>query len=309
MELRTLEYFVAVAEEGSFTKAASRCHVVQSAISHQIRGLEKQLGEALFERLPRRAVLTSGGATLLPYARTCLAAATAAAAQFADRSGGVGGSLSLGTVGGLEGTVVPALLGEYHRRYPGVTVSLSGASSPSLLTAVHDGALDAAVVAEPRGHQSRPLGSRVLLHDRIMAVLPAGSRAPGRPLSLEEVSRHPVITYGPDSGAHGFIREAFAARGLEFHVTYATNDVAIQLALVTERVGIALAPRSSPLLTADRRIVVVPLEPAISFRKMLVWRLDNQLGAPLRTLLGLWPEQAGRTSDEGAGPLLMSPRF
>ncbi|MGW6577726.1 LysR family transcriptional regulator, partial [Streptomyces sp. NPDC054945] len=62
MELRTLEYFVAVAEERSFTKAAVRCHVVQPAISQQIQALEKELGEPLFERLPRQVVLTSGGA-------------------------------------------------------------------------------------------------------------------------------------------------------------------------------------------------------------------------------------------------------
>ncbi|GLF93297.1 LysR family transcriptional regulator [Streptomyces yaizuensis] len=303
MELRTLEYFVAVAEEGSFTRAASRCHVVRSAISHRIRDLEKQLGEALFERLPRQVVLTSGGAALLPHARTCLAAVTAAAAAFDDHPRDVSGALSLGTVGGLAGTVLPGLLGAYHRRHPGVTVNLSGASSPSLTKAVRDGTLDAAVVAEPRGHPSRSLGSRVLLHDRIMAVLPAGSREPGRPLSLEEVSRNAVITYGPDSGAHGFIRDAFAARGLELGVSHATSDVAVQLALVKERIGIALAPRSSPLLTADRRTVAVPLEPAISFRKMFVWRLDNQLAAPLRALLGLWTERAGRPSAGGPGPL------
>ncbi|MEO3973632.1 LysR family transcriptional regulator [Streptomyces sp. CAU 1734] len=296
MELRTLEYFVAVAEEGSFTRAAARCHVVQPAISQQIRSLEKELGEPLFDRLHRRVVLTAGGAALLPHARACLAAARAASVEFAGRAGLLGGSLALGTVGSLEGTRLPRLLGEYHRRHPGVTVEFTGSSSPSLLAAVRGGTLDGAVVAEPREDMSRVLGSRVLLRDRIVAVLPAGSGTAGRPLTLEEVSRGPVITYGPDSGVHGFISAAFEARGLRLDIACATNNVALQLSLVAENFGIALAPRSSPALSGDPRVTVVPLEPAISFRKVFVWRLGSRPNAPLRAFLDMWPGPAAAGS-------------
>ncbi|MER5766171.1 LysR family transcriptional regulator [Streptomyces sp. NPDC001985] len=296
MELRTLEYFVAVAEEGSFTKAAARCHVVQPAISQQIQGLERELGEPLFDRGPRRVVLTAGGAALLPHARAALAAAKAASLEFAGRAGRLGGSLALGTVGGLEATRFPYLLGEYHRRHPGVTVDVTGQSSPSLLAAVRNGTLDGAVMAEPREDLSEILGSCVLLRDWIVAALPAGGSA-DRPLTLDEVSKAPVITYGPDSGVHGFISEAFAARGLPFEIAYATNNVALQLALVVEKVGIALVPHSSPALSADSRVVAVPLIPAISFNKVFAWRLDNQMNPPLRAFLEMWSE-----SDEpGAG--------
>ncbi|MFE3019965.1 LysR family transcriptional regulator [Streptomyces sp. NPDC059256] len=300
MELRTLEYFVAVAEEGSFTKAAARCHVVQPAISQQIQGLEKELGEPLFERLPRQVVLTSGGAALLPHARSCLAAAAAAALEFADRSGLLSGSLALGTVGGLEGTYIPRLLGEYHRRYPGVSVSLTGASSPSLLTKVRDGGIDAAVVASPPEGLPASVGSRVLLEDRIVAVLPAGGRAANRPLRLHEAARSPLISYGPDSGVHAFIRDAFAAKAIQLDIAYATNDVALQIALVAEGVGIALTSHASPVLTADPRFVVVPLEPAIRLRKVFVWRLGPQLSAPLRTILDLWTELSDGPTLAGA---------
>ncbi|MCM2389703.1 LysR family transcriptional regulator [Streptomyces albipurpureus] len=292
MELRTLEYFVAVAEEGSFTRAAARCHVVQPAISQQILGLEKELGEPLFERLHRRVVLTRGGVALLPHARACLAAAAAAAVEFADRAGLLGGSLALGTVGGLEGTCVPGLLGEYYRRHPGVTVNLVGASSPSLLTGVRNGTLDAAVMAAPKEDLSKIIGTRVLQRDRIVAVLPAGARAADQPLTLDEVSKEPIITYSSDSGVHGFISEAFAENGLAFNVTYATNSVPLQLALVAENVGIGLAPSSSPALSANRRTIVVPLVPAISFQKVFAWRLDRRLGAPLRAFLEMWTELA-----------------
>ncbi|MFI2214158.1 LysR family transcriptional regulator [Streptomyces sp. NPDC020141] len=290
MELRTLEYFVAVAEEGSFTRAAARCHVVQPAISQQIQGLERELGEPLFERLHRRVVLTRGGVALLPHARACLAAAEAASVEFADRAGLRGGSFTLGTVGALESTPIPALLGEYYRRHPGVAVSLVGASSPSLLTGVRDGSLDAAVMAAPKEDLSKSVGTRVLLQDWIVAVVPAGSRAADRPLTLDEVSREPVITYGPDSGVRGFISDAFAAKGLPLDVVYATNNVALQIALVVENVGIALAPGSSPAPAADRRVVVVPVLPSIVFQKVFLWRVDKPLGAPLSAFLDMWKE-------------------
>ncbi|GLF92995.1 LysR family transcriptional regulator [Streptomyces yaizuensis] len=302
MELRTLEYFVAVAEEGSFTKAAARCHVVQPAISQQIQTLERELGEPLFQRLPRQVVLTSGGAALLPHARAALAAAAAAALVFADRSGLLSGSLTLGTVGGLEGTRVPRLLGEYHRRYPGVSVSLSGSSSPKLLARVRDGGLDAAVIAPPPGGLPAAVGSRTLLEDRIVAVLPAGSRAADRPMTLDEAALRPVISYSPDSGIHAFIRDAFAAKSLELDIAYATNDVALQIALVAERVGIALTSDASPVLAADPRFVVVPLEPAIRLRKVFAWRLGTQPSAPLRAFLDLWTELTDGPARGGATP-------
>ncbi|MDT9687312.1 LysR family transcriptional regulator [Streptomyces sp. P9(2023)] len=304
MELRTLEYFVAVAEERSFTKAAARCHVVQPAISQQIQALEKELGEPLFERLHRQVVLTSGGAALLPHARACLAAAASAVLEFADRSGLLSGSFALGTVGGLEGTSVPRLLGEYHRRYPRVAVSLTGASSPSLLDKVRDGEIDAAVVAGPPEGGPPAVASRMLLEDRIVAVLPAGSWAPNRPMSLDEAVRSPVISYGPDSGVHAYIRAAFAAQGLRLDIAYATNDVALQVALVAERIGVALTSHASPVLAADPRFVVVPLHPAIRLRKVFVWRSGTGPSAPLRAFLDLWTELSdgpalvdGRTGD------------
>lgn len=299
MELRTLEYFIAVAEERSFTKAAARCHVVQPAISQRIQSLEKELGEPLFERLPRQVALTSGGAALLPHARACLAAAAAAALEFADRSGLLGGSFARGTVGGLEGTRIPRLLGEYHRRYPRVAVTLTGASSPSLLAKVRNGEIDAAVVAGPPEGTLAAVASRVLLEDRIVAVLPAGSRATNRPMPLDEVARSPVISYGPDSGVHAFVREAFAAKGLRLDIAYATNDVALQVALVAERIGIALTSHASPVLAADPRFVIVTLEPAIRLRKVFVWRPGTRPSAPLRAFLDLWTELSDRPTREG----------
>ncbi|MEW2301337.1 LysR family transcriptional regulator [Streptomyces sp. NPDC006655] len=116
MEVRTLQYFLAVAEEKSFTRAAARCHVAQPAISRQIRELERELGEALFERDSRTVRLSTAGAALLPHARVVTGAVAAAKAEFAARSGLLTGNLSLGAADGVEHSSLPARLGAFHRQ-------------------------------------------------------------------------------------------------------------------------------------------------------------------------------------------------
>ncbi|MFJ6620141.1 LysR substrate-binding domain-containing protein [Kitasatospora sp. NPDC091335] len=164
---------------------------------------------------------------------------------------------------------------------------------------VRDGEIDAAVVAGPPDGEPAGVAPRVLLEDRIVAVLPAGSRPSNRPMALCEAVGGPVISYGPDSGAHAFVREAFATAGLRLDIACATNDVALQLALVAEGIGIALTSRASPVLAADRRFTVVPLEPAIRLRKVFVWRAGTRPSVPLRAFLDLWTELSDRPAPDG----------
>jgi DNA-binding transcriptional LysR family regulator len=235
MELRTLEYFVAVAEEGSFTKGAARCHIVQPAISQQIQGLERELGERLFERLPRCVALTPGGRALLPYARECLAVAAKASAEFAARAGLLSGELNLGTVAGMQATFLPKVMGTYNRRHPGVAVRLTDGTS-------------AAVIAAP---PELPAGisARTVLADTIVAVLATGTELAGKArLTFEDICRQPVITYNTESGLWPLISAAFEAKGVALNVRHASNDVPLQVALAAERIGVALSAGSDPAL-------------------------------------------------------------
>ncbi len=285
MELRTLEYFVAVAEEGTFTRAAARCHVVQPAISQQIHGLERELGEPLFDRLARRVTLTAGGRALLPYARDCLAAAGQAAAAFAARSGVLRGELRLGAGSGAQATILPAVIGAYTRRYPAVTVTLTEGASALQLDRLLAGQLDAAIITGPR---DLPAGirSRAIRQDRVVAVVAAGTGLARRAvLTLEQVARHPVISYGPDTGLRPLLQAAFQARGLPLAVAYVSNEVPVQVALAAEGIGVALSAGSDPVLDAAPGIAVRPLRPAIRFAKLLAWRESARAGAPLGAFL------------------------
>ncbi|MER6544765.1 LysR family transcriptional regulator [Streptomyces sp. NPDC001250] len=172
MELRQLSYFVAVAEELHFGRAAERLHIVQSAVSQQIQRLERELGAELFDRSPRRVRLTGAGERLLPEARAVLAAAERARAAVAAPAG-----LRLGTSTGL-GAHLDRVLAAFAERAPQVPVELVSLPAGERLARVAAGRLDAAFVraAEP------PAGVRVvpLWSDPLVAALPATHRLAGR---------------------------------------------------------------------------------------------------------------------------------
>ncbi|MGW7422009.1 LysR substrate-binding domain-containing protein [Streptomyces sp. NPDC054813] len=173
MELRQLTYFVAVAEELHFGRAADRLHIVQSAVSMQIQRLERELGAELFDRSPRRVRLTGAGERLLPEARAVLAAAEKARAAVAPPAG-----LRIGTSTGL-GAHLERVLAAFARRAPDVPVELYSLPVDERLARVAGGRLDAAFV---RAVEPVP-GIRVhpLWPDPLVAALPATHPLAGRP--------------------------------------------------------------------------------------------------------------------------------
>ena len=144
MELRHLATFVAVAEEGSFTRASSRLHVVQSAVSAGVRILERELGAALFDRTTHRVQLTDAGSALLPEARATLAAARAAREAVDAVRGGLRGTVTLGIMqAGAPGTIdIAALLAAFRADHPGVEFRARQGHSAEMAVQVREGGLD-----------------------------------------------------------------------------------------------------------------------------------------------------------------------
>ena len=151
MELRHLEYFVAVAEELSFTKASRRMHVVQSGVSSAIQSLERELAAPLFERDRHRVALTDAGRALLPEARATLGAAQAAKDAVGQARGRLRGTVTVGTMLSTGTVDLPAILGRFHGMHPDVSVRLriSATGSSGLIREVQAGALDLAVASLP----------------------------------------------------------------------------------------------------------------------------------------------------------------
>ncbi len=124
MEIHQLRYFVAVAEEGSFSNAAEREHVSQPSLSQQIHKLEEELNQQLFDRLPRSVVLTEAGRTLLGYARQILSGIAEARQAVTALEHEVAGKLSVGAIPSIALYVLPRLIGNFQRSYPKVTFEL-----------------------------------------------------------------------------------------------------------------------------------------------------------------------------------------
>lgn len=288
MELRTLEYFIAVAEEGSFTRAAQKCFVTQPSISAQIQALERELGEALFDRTQRSTVLTDGGKLLLPYARQCVTAASDAKAEFSARAGLLRGEFRIGTGGGVEHTTVPQLLGALRQKYPGIDIEVAEAPSRLLLDMVLQNQLHAAVIARPVDPLPSTITAAPMFSDHIVAVYDPTVYPLGEigPVPLRDLTQHPIITYPRTSALRAAIDRVAAVAGVAVRANYAANDVRLQVEFVRKGLGIALSVRSDPALK-NTGLTIRHVEPVIEFEKILVWRNDIPASAALRAFLEL----------------------
>jgi DNA-binding transcriptional LysR family regulator len=246
VELRHLEYFVAVAEELSFTRASRRLHVVQSGVSSAIQSLERELGTALFDRDRHRVALTDAGQALLPEARATLAAAQAAREAVGETRSGLRGTVTVGTMQSVGQLDLPALLGRFHTTHPDVAVRLRLASSGSagLAHDVISGALDLALLSLP-GPPPAGLALRFVSAEPLLVVCPpAHPLAARRSVTLGEIADDAFIDFTPGWGNRVAVDRAFAAAGLERQVLFEVADFASAAALVRHGLGIAFLPAS-----------------------------------------------------------------
>jgi DNA-binding transcriptional LysR family regulator len=242
MELRHLEYFVAVAEERHFTRAAQRLMVSQSGLSASVRSLERELGTRLFVRSTRRVELTSAGSALLVEASRALASVRAAKEAVAAVQGLLRGTLYVGTEQCVTGVHVPALLARFRSEHPEVEVRLRQAGSASLVEDVASGRLDLAFVAVSG---TVPEGVRLILLAREpMVVLchPDHPLADAAKAEWAELEGEVFVDFHADWGARGLTDQAFAAARIERRVALEVNDVHSLIELVGHGLGVAVVP-------------------------------------------------------------------
>ncbi|GAA2626982.1 LysR family transcriptional regulator [Paractinoplanes durhamensis] len=256
VELRHFEYFVAVAEERSFTRAAARLHVVQSGVSSVIKALERDLGADLLERNSKRVALTDAGEALLPRARAALDAAQAARDVVAEVRGGLRGTLRIGTLTSVGLIDVPVLLGTFHRTHPGVMLQLtvSPRGSVGLLDALADGSLDLALVSVP-GRPPAGIQVRQVAWRRLDLVLPEGHRlADADEVTIADLADELFVDFPEGYGNRVVVDRAFAAAGIRRRVGVEVIDIGSGASFVREGLGIAVLP---PFAVPDRRGLIL----------------------------------------------------
>lgn len=288
MDLRQLRYFMTVAEELHFGRAAERLAMTQPPLSQQIRALEDELGVTLFHRTQRSVALTPVGARWLVEVRRVLAEAGALPALAQRLARGEVGSLSLSFVSTADYGILPELLRHFRDARPDVQLQLREATSDVQIEALLAGEVDAGVViAHHAGSVPGELEYRPLVREHLVLAVPI-SRAekwgvtPGQPFALADAAAEPLIIFPRRSAPalYDIITGYHAAHGRPGELEAATRigQEAIQMqtivSLVSAEMGVALVPAS---LCNLQRTGVVYLElaaPSPFIETGLVWRRD-----------------------------------
>jgi DNA-binding transcriptional LysR family regulator len=271
MELRQLEYFLAVAEEANFTRAAERVHISQSGVSAQVRALETELGASLFDRSGRVARLTDAGTAALPYARAALDAAADLRQAVDEVKGLVRGHLTIGMVTGCEVLPLFAALAAFHREHPAIELELVEDNSDQLVAAVRTGAIDVALVGAA-GEPPEHLSAQVIVSEGLVALTPPGSALSSLSrVPLTELTAYRLVTLPEGTGIRAVLDQACLAAGLIPDVALVASAPGAVAELAARGLGIGVLSES--MAAAFPRLTAVPIDgTGIAALLALVWR-------------------------------------
>jgi DNA-binding transcriptional LysR family regulator len=270
MDLQQLRYVVTVAELGNFTRAAERCFVVQSALSHQVGRLEQELGARLFHRTSRQVRLTPAGEAFLPAARQCLDAADRARAEVAAATGEVRGRLTVGVIPTVAAIDVPAALRNFHERHPQVRVSLTMGASDDLIGQITEGVLDVAFLGLPADAAVTGVRDHVLARDRLVAVVaPDHQLAGAKRVSLPRLTEEVFVDFPAGSPGRAQSDQAFAAAGLRRDVAFEVTDAHLMARLIREGLGIGML--ASTFVHQLPELITIPVVGAPTRIEHVVW--------------------------------------
>ena len=283
MELRQLQYFVSVAEQRNFTRAAELLHVAQPSLSQQIRALEREIGAALFERTSRSVRLTAAGESLLPHARRALAAVDDARHEIAEQAAAPSGVVRLGMTPTVAIHLLPAWLASFIHRFPAIEVRLFESGAVALEGDLVSGAIDLAVVTLPAQHASlqvRPIVEEELL----LGVAPGHPFAAADTVRLDEAAEEPFVLYREGYGLRESVLSACHQAGFRPRVVLDGGETETVLRLCAAGIGVTLVPRLALDGRPDRPFGV-RIRPRTPRRTLgLAWRDERYLSRAARIL-------------------------
>lgn len=240
MELRQVEHFRAVVDEGGFTAAARSVRIVQSALSTSIRNLERELGAPLFERTTRRVTLSEAGRAFLPHARRVLAEAEAGRDAVRAVRGLDSGRVSIGMIQWLGPVDLPAELSTFHQRHPGIQITVLNVPVDALVERLRAGELDLAYLASDDGLPD-DLAGRTLYREPLRLIMPPDHRFAGRHrVRWADLDNEPLVLFSDGSAVTNIVRRTYARLGLRLRAVGQVSQVDLQLALVRHGLGVAV---------------------------------------------------------------------
>jgi DNA-binding transcriptional LysR family regulator len=288
VELRQLEYFFAVVEEGSFTRAAARMYMVQSSLSASLLSLERELGTELFIRGHRGAELTDAGRAFLGPSRAALREADRARDAVAEVEGLLRGSVHVATVPLPPELDVSRTISAFRAEHPGVDLRVISSGTQGAVQLVAEGEADFAIAPLPP-QAGRALRFQTLYSTPLVAMCPPGHRLSGaRELDPRELLDEPLIDLARGWWSRALFDRLLEERGLHRDVRLEVTDWHSVLTMVQRGVGIAYGPKACVDLETFDRIDLVPLAGAPSWDLGVITRDGGPCGAASRAFLAAY---------------------
>jgi LysR family transcriptional regulator, transcription activator of glutamate synthase operon len=269
MELRQLRYVEAVARHRHFTRAAEELHVAQSALSHQIRRLEAELGTELFSRTSRSVFVTEAGESVAARARGVLDQVDGLRHEVDELRGLVRGEVRVGATLPAGEIDVPGVLVRFSEAYPGIEVELQEGTAGDMLSHLAENRIDASfcLLAEDPPAE---IAVEQLSEEEIVAAFPVGAAPDRERVTAAELSRHTLITPRSGSSLKQAADEFFARAGRTMDVSLESGDPFLLRCLVSSGFGAAVLP-ASLIAREGPPVDVRKLRPAVRLRATLIW--------------------------------------
>jgi LysR family hydrogen peroxide-inducible transcriptional activator len=281
MELHQLRYLVEVANTRNFTRAARDCHVTQPTLSHQIKKLEEEIGEPLFQRRKKGAFLTPLGERIFEHARAILGTVESVRQEASAFSTKIQGRLRIGIIPTVAPYYLPRLLSACRRKHPGITFQVTEEPTENLLASMRSGALDAVILSPP------VLGDDLILKDLfedefLLALPPKHALTRGKSVRLADTMPFPMILMNDAHCLRGQTLHLCKRAGFTPQVFIQSAQLDTVLAMVEAGLGISLIPRSARHSFRHRKVIFRSLHPEkVSRRVSLAWPKQS---APTRAL-------------------------
>jgi LysR family cyn operon transcriptional activator len=282
MELRHLRYFVALAEYLSFTKAADRVHVTQSTLSHQIRQLEEELGQTLFDRIGRRVVTTEAGELFLAFAQRALKEVDLGIAMLKPGGSGLTGEVRIGATHTFNIGLIPECVAQFLARHPTVRVRIDELPADQIIAKLHAGELDMGIAYKPIGPTD--LWFEPLYNEEMVLVVSDKHPLAGRKrIRMVELHQQRLVLLPDYFSTRMLLEECFKASGAEPIVVAEMSTIAPMLGLVLRtEIGAIAAVNAVP--AAMTGLQMIPIESPTPIRTPgMLWRLGAEKAAPVQS--------------------------
>ncbi|MDB4459298.1 LysR family transcriptional regulator [bacterium] len=283
MEIYQLKYFVEIAREGNFTKAAERLRIAQPALSQQVKNLESELGAILFNRGRRRSSLTSAGQTLFDHALLVISAEAAAREAVQEVVGLKRGRLVLGTIPSISGYWMPTVIRGFRKKYPEIELILKEASSDEVISMVSGGDAEIGLVQAPIAGEQ--FDSGLLFEEGFDLLVPAGhALSKKEKVSMKALKTEAFVFY--KGRARDSVIEAARKEGFEPRVACESGEIQTVQALVAAGLGVAVLP-SIGATPVSKQVQRITLTPRLKRKVMWIARKGGRRSSAAGEFLGM----------------------